>query len=279
MRKPTDNCLLCQEKKATKKNSHIAPKFLTKGILGSEGPRQGFLLNTSQPERKPRKTQDTAKESYLFCPGCEEFFEFLETYIAEHIHKRILVDRFKDDFEYSTNSGGIQYAVSKKSSLLISRLFILSIFWRCSITSTPPFNAFKTKHEDCLRTILERHRTKNLSELINASSDDELNDLPLVLLRLSKENDQTANFLYSVEQEDGALGLILNEYLSFISIEETNSTKGFGELTNIGSENLKIILLPDEIWNEIKETMITKVKNASWKVAAKKGITPYLGDK
>lgn len=60
-----DICLLCGHEKATKKNSHIIPKFLGKSILGNEGSRKGFIIDSSKPHIKPKITQDSHASSSL----------------------------------------------------------------------------------------------------------------------------------------------------------------------------------------------------------------------
>lgn len=154
-RTPNDDCLLCQKKKATKKNSHIASKFLGKSMLGDSGPKKGYIIDTSKPHVKPLTFQDSPKEDYILCPDCEKYFECLETYVAENFTKRLLNESFSRDFEYRINEGGVEYAICTRLNNKILRLWILSLFWRCSISNEEPFTIFKIIEEDKLRAYLQ----------------------------------------------------------------------------------------------------------------------------
>jgi hypothetical protein len=84
MRQPTDICLICNQRQATQRNSHIIPKFFAKGIFEGTTPRHGMLLTKQGPDRI---VQDTIKESYLFCPVCEKSIGVLETYCSRGLEK------------------------------------------------------------------------------------------------------------------------------------------------------------------------------------------------
>jgi len=122
-RSSNDNCLLCQGEEATQTNSHIVPKFMCKGILGNQGPRKAFIINIDIPEKKPTVCQDSPKENYILCPSCEDYFQVLETYISEHLHKRVLNEKYKDDFYYLKNSADISFAECLNTNSLVANLF------------------------------------------------------------------------------------------------------------------------------------------------------------
>ncbi|PTB92934.1 hypothetical protein C9994_13460 [Marivirga lumbricoides] len=276
-RTPEEICLLCQTEKATKTNSHIVPKFMSKGILGNEGPRQGFTISTGEPEKKPEKGQDTSKESYILCLGCEDYLQVLETYIAEHLHKRILNPKFNSDFTYDVNPGNVHYAVCNNLNLLITRLFFMSIYWRCSITSVSPFTNFEIDEAELLREILVTHKTQNLQELLDAPEDQYSNNIPLVVLRSMKGEDQTSNFLYATKSNDGTYVLTLNEYITFFAPEETTATKRFDFLTNRGNNPFVIIAAQDQLWSSFKQMIIDLWRDLTLKTAKEKGVEPWLG--
>lgn len=278
MRKPSDDCLLCLVNKATKTNSHIVPKFLSKGILGTEGAKQGFHLKTTTPDIKPIKSQDTAKENFILCPDCETYIQLLETYFSEHIHKRILNTKFDSNFEYLSNDE-IKLANCINSNLLIHRLFVISIYWRTSITSAFPFYQFKVSNEEYLRSVLNRHKTKSIKILLERAHDSELNDISLVVMRSNKGIDQTSNFLYAVESADLTFGLVLNEYIIMMGLNESPTTLKFGDFKNKGSRPFKIILFPNEAWESFKKSLIHMVTDKSIKVAREKGIKPWFSKK
>lgn len=67
-RTSNDDCLLCQKNKATKKNSHIASKFLGKSILGGSGPRKGYVLDSSKPHPGLRVSLRPSTKKVLASP-------------------------------------------------------------------------------------------------------------------------------------------------------------------------------------------------------------------
>ena len=84
MRKPTDICLLCQEKNSTHRNSHLIPKYFAKGIFEGAKPRHGIAIDKTG---KREKVQDIIKENYLFCPECEKGFSIFETYCSFRLER------------------------------------------------------------------------------------------------------------------------------------------------------------------------------------------------
>ncbi len=275
-RTQNEPCLLCQNENATKTNSHIVSKFMSKGILGNDSARQGFTISTNKPDKKPYKGQDTAKESYILCPTCEEYLQVLETYVAEHLHKRVLNPKYKADFSYNVNPGNVQYAVCSSLNLLITRLFFISIYWRCSITSVSPFAEFEIKEAEYLRGLLVNHRHQNLQDLLNAPEDQDLNNIPLVVLRSMKGEDQTSNFLYATKSNDGTYVLTLNEYITFLTPEETTATKRFDFLTNRGNNPFLIVAAQDQLWATFKQMIIDLWRDLTIKTAKEKGVEPWL---
>lgn len=278
-RNPEEICLLCQTEKATKTNSHIVPKFMSKGILGNDGPRQGFTISTGEPEKRPEKGQDTSKESYILCPSCENYLQVLETYIAEHLHKRVLNPKYKLDFSYKVNPGNVHYVICNNLNLLITRLFFLSIYWRSSITSISPFTDFEISEAEQLRGLLAKYKTQDIQVLLSAEVNDELNKMPLLVMRSMKNGDQTSNFLYATKSDDGTYGLTLNEYITFLGIEETKATKRFEFLTNIGKNPFVIIAAQEQIWSFFRQMMIDLWRDLTIKTSNEKGVEPWLGKK
>lgn len=47
-------------------------KFLVESMLGTKGPRVGFLLDPSSNHGIGCKVQDSLKQHFILCPICEE---------------------------------------------------------------------------------------------------------------------------------------------------------------------------------------------------------------
>ncbi len=210
-RSANDPCLLCKLRPATKTNSHIAPKFLGKSMLGEEGPKKGFILDSANPHLAPKITQDSPKENFLFCPDCEKYFSVLETYAAEHFFKRLLNEKYKEDFSYGTNPGEIEYAYCTDLDVRLFRLFIISLFWRCSVAIELPFSRFKISNEEQLRLLLMESFTTDI-KLPLTEFDQAIYQFPIVVIRPSGDIDHTRNVFYPNKANEGLSQLLLNEY-------------------------------------------------------------------
>jgi hypothetical protein len=139
MRLPTSRCLLCTVNYAEKSNSHIIPKFLVKDIFLSKTTSAqvpgGYLMRDKNGNiYKSKSQQDSPKEDYILCDGCEKYLGYLEDYVARHF--------FRNRYEHSNEHlfqikklNDVQIAQYKLVNPILIQLFILSIFWRGSISS------------------------------------------------------------------------------------------------------------------------------------------------
>ncbi|WKN31349.1 hypothetical protein PZB74_20580 [Porifericola rhodea] len=275
IRTPNDDCLLCQKNKATKKNSHIASKFLGKSILGKTGPRKGYILDSSKPHVKPRVFQDSPKESYILCPDCEKYLECLETYVAENFTKRLLNERFNKNFEYKMNEGGVEYAICKNLNNKLFRLFIISLFWRGSISNEEPFTSFNISEQDKLRVVLQESNSTDIQAIKLKKPHANLHEFQIVVMRSKNSHDPTGNFFYANGENDNLYQLILNEYKFFISLESNSALQKFQFLNNVGNTNFIIGLLPDQTWRKLRKGLIDLATKKSLDNAKKMGVKPW----
>ena len=131
MRKSTDTCLLCRMRPATKAKSHIFSKFLSTDFLGEKGqPRRGNELSSEQPHtNKSKVVQDSPKEDFILCPGCEHFLGILEGQAADtyqHWRQHVHIGKFQE------------YLMVKDLTIVqcdganprVLRLLVYSMFWR-----------------------------------------------------------------------------------------------------------------------------------------------------
>jgi hypothetical protein len=267
-RTPNDRCLLCQTENSTKKNSHIVPKFITKSILGTDVQKKGYIWDTGGKRKKPTVCQDTSKEDYILCPSCEKYFEILETYVSKYLHTRIQDEKYNDNFSFFTTPGNIDYAKCLKSNSLVVKLFFLSIYWRCSITTKIPFTDFQINEEEQLRISLLRHKTQDIKELLIEIEDKKINDFSLVVIRSTNQNDQTNNFMYAQVSEDNTYGLVFNEYITFFAIEETPITRKMISFANKNGNQFLVILGSGEFWLTFKNMIIEHFRDLKSKSLA-----------
>lgn len=76
-------CPFCNERPATKTNSHIISNFLTTTLKESQKGNRVYSINKYDPEGKYPFVQDSPKEDNIFCPECESAFNLrYERHIA-----------------------------------------------------------------------------------------------------------------------------------------------------------------------------------------------------
>jgi hypothetical protein len=211
-RQPTDTCLLCNQRPATQRNSHIIPKFFAKGIFEGTNPRHGTRLSIQGDEQS---VQDIVKENYLFCPVCEKGISVLETYCIRGLDKFNDIQYFNS---YKTfKRGEFEYFECKILDIKIFNLFIYSIVWRASISNDYAFIPFKLieSDEEQLRVMLQTFLEPTQTALCNKLSD--LKELPNhkhVMIRPKKKLRPPHAGLSAVSSSDKSIHqLYLIDYL------------------------------------------------------------------
>ena len=215
MRSSEDLCLLCKTRKATKTDSHIISKFLTKSVFG-QGQRRGFLLDADNSHKPAKITQDAAKESYILCPECEKCFEILETYISSKVHNRLWNPQYANEFRDEDNGHGIKRRVCINTSPIIFRLLIYSIVWRRSISETPAHRSFKLENgdEEYLRKILCYFYAHTQDGVLQKVTNDPTiaGDIPFILFTSQSFSDATGNVIATLPYARSPHFIELNQY-------------------------------------------------------------------
>ena len=252
MRSPDDICLLCESKKATKENSHIIPKFMGKSLLGLTGTKRAYILDTDKGHLPADFTQDIAKENYLFCPDCESYFSFMETYIAERLHKRLWTARLIDQFPYQENGGGVGWKTCLQVDPTIFRLFIYSILFRCSVSSVKLHDGFKLEAQEhaTLKDILIKFISPSYKEFIHAIANNKKNisAFPFVLYTSKTFENPTTNTIFTSTYNKNPYVLHLNEYILIFSFVEKTRIENFDFLVNNDLSPVKVGFFSEDFW-------------------------------
>ena len=253
-RNPNCRCLLCLKEKSTKKNSHIIPRFIVKTIFTNSPQRKAFIWDTSSLQNKPEPCQDSAKEDYILCPSCEKYFEILETYVSEFLHKRILNKKYSDNFSFE-KLGQINFVRCIKLNPLISKLFFISIFWRCSITQRKPFNVFHIDEQEALRVQLLKFKVIKIQKLLNINPIEFKDENEIIVIKSTNLFEQSKNIVYAQKAQTQDYGIVMNEYIVYLLFDETPINNNFLKFKNNNKVELKVILVNDSIWTELKNNI------------------------
>lgn len=280
MRTATSICLLCQQNNSTKENSHIIPKFMTKSLLGENKVKRGYMIGSDRAHKAPAFSQDTAKEDFILCDSCEQYFSVLETYIATRLHNRLWDIRHIQQFSTYKNQGGITWKVCEQIDALIFRLFIYSIIWRCHISATDLCKDFalNTDESETLRTTLFSCKYDKQQDLLNniGQFTKEFPTLPFLFFTADSFSDRTSNTLFINPSIKNPYQLVLNEYMLIFSFDLNEDQKKFDFLNNTDSSKIKIGYFPTELWESLRTQLLQMVVNKAVENMQKHGEIPWV---
>jgi len=258
MRKPTDICLLCQEKNSTKKKSHLIPKFFGKGIFEGTSPRHGVgIYKTGKRER----IQDTLKENYIFCPDCERGFSIFETYCSFRL------ERF-NDYKYRSQynrikRGKFEYFECKELDIRIFNLLIYSIVWRVSVSESYAFGAFKlpNNEENALRILMKNYIKPTQTELFDHINKlDFLPNHSHIIIRPKKKLRPPNSMISAASLNEWVHEMHLVDYIIFYFTDKGKNAVGLEEIDNNNLDNLvRVGLLPIEDWKSYSNEMVSSI--------------------
>ena len=257
MRSESDKCLLCRANSSTQKSSHIIPKFFGQGLFYGTSPKHSLLLTK---EGKRQKVQDTLKEDYLFCSGCEKGLNILETYCSLRLGRYNDL-RFSSQFQHY-KIGDFEYFDCKEINIKVFNLLIYSIVWRISISENYGFLGFKLpiSEEEKLRIILKETSSKSQEELFRKI--DHMISLPEhrhVIIRPSKKLRPPSSMLSAASYNDIIHQVHLVDYVLFYFTTRTILTQRFELIDNNRIDGfVRIGLAKIDNWKNFNKTMINE---------------------
>ena len=224
---------------------------MAKSILGNGNTKRGYLIGTDSMHLPPTITQDSAKEQYILCEECEDYFSVLETYYCQRVHNRLWDVRYEAQFPLQKSPGGIDWKACDQVDSRIIRLFLYSIIWRCSIAESEEFANFKLppSEDEILRVaLLASKNRKQVDLLTHLTTDPTIPLLPLVLLTTDTFVNRTDNYIMVYPSTNEPYILILNEYVLIFSFSNNPKQNDFSILNNNDNSKFKICFLPFESW-------------------------------
>lgn len=249
MRQKQDTCLLCRANLSTKENSHILPKFLTRGFLGEK--RRGFRISSHKILRqKPRITQDSPKENYLLCDECEAYFGVIEG-ITSGVFTNWRGRLNNGDFISKPVIPGVSILECNNIDHRVVYLLIYSIFWRVSISEDGLFREYKLDptFEDELRLLLLRYKQTKKSDFINSLDQaPNVNIFPVTIITAESFIDETANILFAPLSRDPYC-LVVDKFSFMLS--RTNADIDidfFRSCTNFAVNECKMLVFSPQLW-------------------------------
>jgi len=214
-----ENCRLCRQNKADKKNAHLIPHFLIKTAVNEGGSKErekelvfglsstGLVdvyfgrelsvekitevLGREETDEEIVARQDPFARDYLVCSKCEKKLSILEGYVAQQLYNPLLKGKVSKTIK---DSHGRSIAVYEQLSPHLYALFVYSIFWRASAGS---YGGFKLQPniEEELRDYLNIHLLDDIDEMIASFGGSQLLPFPITSTYAPTPNevDPTAN--------------------------------------------------------------------------------------
>lgn len=242
-RQPTDKCLLCGAKSATKQNSHIIPKFISSDFLGDKSGKKGYVIDSETGVKKI--IQDSPKEDYILCPDCEEYFSVIETEVAQEIKKL-----------HSESDGAITVPMILESTGInakIFHLFYFSQFWRASISNHEIFEPFTLSKdiENYLRDELNKFNTTNREDFLKKITTTELGKLmPYGVFTPLYFSEKTKNLIFA-PGVSFPFCLIADKFGLVLYSDEASIPEPMRDMFNTDGSHRKISIIPSQLWEEV----------------------------
>lgn len=254
------NCKLCLIHPADKRNSHIIPKFMCKGLFEAKEPRHALSINR---QGKGRKIQDTPKEDFILCTACEKRIEILETHFARVIEE---IHSYKDLPQKFTIAkiGTQQYIECNDIHPTLFKLFLYSLVWRASISNLfeyLPFNLNKPD-EERIRQFLNSNLSITKTSLFETLRD--INDIPLYHSCIIKPTEKSASSrgIFSISSmSDTAHVLLLIDFAVFFYTDEKSIGYVLERFSNKQNEKVIVTLGETEPWLDLNQLYLSKMLN------------------
>lgn len=246
-----DNCLLCLQNKATKTKSHIIMKSFANSFLTSKERKilvnKGHMITKTGIIKNP--IQDSPKENYIFCPGCEAFLGFIESAITPYLN-----NYHEEEISDAEIKDALNKLVAKQSEEINNNLFHLffySLIFRASISSHKVFQMFELPDEiiENIRTSIMDFYSKSGTELKgNLKNITFVKRLSYVLFACVNFPDDSVGCITGSSADKFHI-LVANKFAMFIS---NNETAHFPNFTwNINVPNKLVTLLQFKSWKRL----------------------------
>jgi hypothetical protein len=256
----TTFCKLCLTHIADKRNSHIIPKFMCKGLFETTKPRHALAITK---EGKNRKIQDTPKQDFILCTNCEKRLEILETIfslIITEIHKyKHLPNKFS-----LLQLGTQQYIECTDIHPTLFKLFIYSLVWRASISNLFEYQPFTldSQDEEVIRSFLDSNLKISKANLIlNLESIGNIPSYHSCIIK-PKEKLISSRGIFSVCSMSGTAHiLLLVDFAIFFYTDEVSIGHVLKRFSN--KQNKKVIITLGETvpWLDLNRIYLSKMLN------------------
>ena len=300
---PTDDCLLCLEKKATQKNSHIISAALLKESIGKRYYELSYEINTAQSlidtyfgrsrldNPSTEIKQNHYSRDYYFCPECEKRMGFLESEVTKSL-ANINDPKYSQNYGEFISPGGIRCKTLDRLDSDKFNMFFLLTVWRIALLyslekSIHAMKGYDGYEMEVIRKILHSYFYGDTHHY------EELKDQFGMLVFCAETDDNpTRNISLTVDFVDRpnlfwAFGYLILVYSSRDLAEAPSNDDTYFvlkpdfQLINTPSMTPKIAMLPEETWDDIiksimHDTSTSFVRTIVESMAIETGLPPIF---
>lgn len=253
-----DRCLLCLTNEPNKRNSHIVPKFLTKGLFSLEHHRKTLTIHKTG---KSRLLQDTPKEDFILCVNCEKRIEVIETEFAPIIRNIHNYRKRPVDFEHVIQ-GQMEYlrCISVDASLF--NLFFYSIIWRLSVSRLDSYGTLKLPLavEEDIRSFLHNNLCLTKRELMTKVRNEIVSPAyHIVLIKPKIKTDPSGGMLSAHSYNEVEHLITLVDFVLFFFVNEHVIQPSLKQITNSLNPTFLIGIGDNKHWIELNSMLYHQV--------------------
>lgn len=246
-----NKCLFCNINDATQTDSHIFTDFMTVSLKREGNFSRVYTISKTIGTSKPRPTQDTPKESYLFCPGCEnDFSRDFERRMSFTFYKDFL--QKKNQFGVIFRKYNLAYQVYTATDYILFKKFIFLQLYRTSVCNLPVKN----------NLVLSKEQMDIVYK--NLSDKTYFQDIKTLVFTTDFQWSKTANLIFAGSINGKSYILRINEFIFIIQFDPTEVL--FRELehaANYENNSPRVMLASNELWNHFTNSTIDVILGKS----------------
>ncbi|MBN4081734.1 hypothetical protein JYU23_01245 [bacterium AH-315-C07] len=211
----------------------------------SDGKRKGFDLKDYEGIKTPRVFQDSPKEDYLLCKGCEKKIGEWEGQFASEFFNKFKNEKHNNEFTWLKTSRGIKYGISPDIDYLNFKLTCYSMLWRAHISAHTCFADLRITEE----------RGEEIRQVLNEETN--FIDYPMYIVTPENDDRHTENNIHANSYDKNAHFLWINEYIIYFDFQgNSEHLVSLKEFLVHDERLIKIGVLPNAIWDHFRKTLI-----------------------
>ena len=240
-------CTFCNINEATQTDSHIFTDFITTSLKREGNISRVHKITKDFPHKVIKPTQDTPKESNLFCPTCENgFSNKYERKISFTFYKNFLEKT--NQFNVRFRKYNLSYNVYTNTDYILFKKFIFLQLYRIGVSN------LAIKNNIALPSDQLNLLHKNLYDI------EFFQDIKTLIFTTDFKWSKTSNLIFAGAVTNTSYILWINEFIIIIQFDHTEIL--FRELEhamNYENNSPRIIMASKKLWEHFTNTVANTI--------------------